>query len=433
MSQGFLAAEPVTGGRTFGSLYAILRTNFQALQSAHSGTTWPASPIGGQLCWRTDYSPRKLFIYNDLGSTWDEMVLATAGLGLELIAARGAHASLDARLDAQINEDGTFKASTASGLNPSQWYDLTIASGWVSTTSFKAMAANYTSVYHPTRRLKVNRDTGAYYTEVVSSSYGAPDTTVLTRDAVCGASQAAFRNVSHSIIAPIKAGAGDGAVSYEMVANRNVVYPTSAYTVLANDSVIMASGSFNINGIAGGSFGPGRPLLVINIGTVRLWYNPGAYSINGSTSLLSLYPNQSLLIFPDGNNWRTGGREIEGHWMDFSASSSPVGWASLTSNYVMYRVQGSIVFVTFYIAGTGNSDNPTYCSLPFASKYQTGAYWFSAIRGIDNGTSLTTPARATVAMDSPLLVFNKDFSTTAWTTSGTKSVQGSIWYEIGQS
>jgi len=431
MSQGFLAAEPVTGGRTFGSLYSVIRTNFAALDSAHSGTSWPANPVGGKLCWRTDYSPRKLFIYNDLGSTWDEMVLATAGLGLELIAARGVHASLDARLDAQINEDGTFKASTASGINPSQWYDLTIASGWVSSQSFKAMGANYTSVYHPTRRLKINRDTGAYYTEVVSSSYGAPDTTVMTRDAVCGASQAAFRNVSHSIIAPRKASAGDGAVSFEMVANKNIAYPTSTYTVLVGDSVIMASGSFNISGIAGSVFGPGRPLLIINIGTVILWYDPGAYTINGSTSIIPLAPGQSLLIYSNGSNWIRGDRAVDGVWTDFSASSNPVGWSSITTNVVMYRVQGSVVYVTFYIAGTGDASSPCYCSLPFQSNYKTGVYWFSAIRGRDNGSYLTTPSRATVAMQSSVLEFNKDFYTTAWTSSGIKSVQGSIWYEIG--
>jgi len=301
MSQGFLAIEPVTGSRTFGSLYAILRTNFQALQSAHSGTSWPTSPIGGQLCWRTDYSPRKLFIYNDLSSAWDEMVLATAGLGLELIAARGNHASLDARLDAQINEDGTFKASTASGLNPSQWYDLTVASGWVSTTSFKAMGANYTSVYHPTRRLKVNRDTGAYYTEVVSSSYGAPDTTIVTRDAVCGASQAAFRNVSHSIIAPNKAAGGDGAVSYEMIANRGIT--SGGGNLNIGDSVVFANGAGTTTLQTVGNYGVGRPIFLVNIGGASHTFAAfSGQTINGASSV-TVGPGQSVIIFNNGSTW----------------------------------------------------------------------------------------------------------------------------------
>jgi len=301
MSQGFLAIEPVTGSRAFGSLYIALRNNFQALQSAHSGTTWPTSPVGGQLCWRTDYSPRKLFIYNDLSSAWDEMVLATAGLGLELIAARGNHASLDARLDAQINEDGTFKASTASGLNPSQWYDLTVASGWVSTTSFKAMGANYTSVYHPTRRLKVNRDTGAYYTEVVSSSYGAPDTTIVTRDAVCGASQAAFRNVSHSIIAPNKAAGGDGAVSYEMVASRGIT--SGGGNLNIGDSVVFANGAGTTTLQTVGNYGVGRPIFLVNIGGAPHTFAAfsGQY-INGASSV-TVGPGQSVIIFNNGSTW----------------------------------------------------------------------------------------------------------------------------------
>ena len=429
MSQGFLALEPVTGSRTFGSLYAILRTNFQALQSAHSGTSWPTSPIGGQLCWRTDYSPRKLFIYNDLSSAWDEMVLATAGLGLELIAARGNHASLDARLDAQINEDGTFKASTASGLNPSQWYDLTVASGWVSTTSFKAMGANYTSVYHPTRRLKVNRDTGAYYTEVVSSSYGAPDTTIVTRDAVCGASQAAFRNVSHSIIAPNKAAGGDGAVSYEMVASRGIT--SGGGNLNIGDSVVFANGAGTTTLQTVGNYGVGRPIFLVNIGGAPHTFAAfsGQY-INGASSLI-VGPTQSVIIFNNGSTWYRFDMPAVEAWIDWSSSlvlgSNTVGWSALTTKKLWYRREGKAIYVLVNLYGTSNQ-NATYFALPFAAINKDGISHIGVAYGVDNSI-IVGPVKITVQAGGSTAYVTKDFSENAWTGSGTKQVFGSFYYE----
>jgi len=456
MSQGFLALEPVTGSRTFGSLYAILRTNFQALQSAHSGTSWPTSPIGGQLCWRTDYSPRKLFIYNDLSSAWDEMVLATAGLGLELIAARGNHASLDARLDAQINEDGTFKASTASGLNPSQWYDLTVASGWVSSQSFKAMGANYTSVYHPTRRLKVNRDTGAYYTEVVSSSYGAPDTTVLTRDAVCGASQAAFRNVSHSIIAPNKAAGGDGAVSYEMVASRGIT--SGGGNLNIGDSVVFANGAGTTTLQTVGNYGVGRPIFLVNIGGAPHTFAAfsGQY-INGASSLI-VGPTQSVIIFNNGSTWYrldvptsliaavlsgtfTGTYTLGGtptitgiadiyttDFTDYSASSTIVGWASFSNKIIYYKKIGKLVYVAFYINGTSNATTVSF-TLPHAHASAVAGAFMSPIMTMNSGSYSSGPGllQFTGTTANASQTWNGLWS--SWTATGSKAIQGNFWYQ----
>lgn len=225
MSQAFDVTKPATGVTTFGALYALLRANFEALNTCHSGTTEPASPVNGQYFFNT--TTGKLSVYN---SGWKEVLVEDYGMAAEVEAARGSHASLDARLDAQINEDGTLKAATT--LNPSQWYDLSVASGWISTTSFRALGADYTTVYYPTRRLKINQTGGTYYTEVVSSSYSAPNTTVITKDAVCGASAAVFRDVSHSIFGPRPDGAGDGAMSIEMLMNPTWTDYSSSSTIV---------------------------------------------------------------------------------------------------------------------------------------------------------------------------------------------------------
>jgi len=300
MSQVFDILKPISGTTKLSQLYQIIRDHDQAIRSSFSGAVAPATPVAGQL-WE-DTANDKLFIYTSAGA-WAEVAVANIGLGLEIIASRGSHTSLDARLDAQLNEDGTLKAATT--LNPSQWYDLTIASGYVSTTSFKAKGADYTTVYYATRRLKINQAGGAYYTEVASSSYGAPDTTVVTRDAVVGANAAAFRYASHSIVGPRRASFGDGAVSYAMIGNKTVASPVGTYTVLVGDDIVLANGTFTVTGPIAALFGAGRSLIVINIGAGNITYD--AYSsetINGSASPFILYPDQSLCMTCDGSNWK---------------------------------------------------------------------------------------------------------------------------------
>jgi len=300
MSQVFDILKPISGTTKLSQLYQIIRDHDQAIRSSFSGAVAPATPVAGQL-WE-DTANDKLFIYTSAGA-WAEVAVANIGLGLEIIASRGSHTSLDARLDAQLNEDGTLKAATT--LNPSQWYDLTIASGYVSTTSFKAKGADYTTVYYATRRLKINQAGGAYYTEVASSSYGAPDTTVVTRDAVVGANAAAFRYASHSIVGPRRASFGDGAVSYAMIGNKTVASPGGTYTVLVGDDIVLANGTFTVTGPIAALFGAGRSLIVINIGGGNITYD--AYSsetINGSASPFILYPDQSLCMTCDGSNWK---------------------------------------------------------------------------------------------------------------------------------
>lgn len=301
MSQTFDTTKPISGTTKFSELYQIIRDHDQANQSSFSGSTAPGTPVAGQHWY--DTTNEKLYCYT-AGSGWAEVAISSKGIGQEIVTARGSHSSLDSRLDAQLNEDGTLKASTS--LNPSQWYDLTVASGYVSTTSFRAFGADYTTVYYATRRLKVNRAAGTYYTEVVSSTYSAPNTTVVTRDAVVDTD---LTYVSHSIVSPRIASAGDGAVSYEMIGARNVVFPTTTYTVKKGDSVVLASGTFTVTGIAIGDYGIGRVLVIKNHYTptadgVITYANAGGNTISGSSANVTLYPGQTLtLLAASSGTW----------------------------------------------------------------------------------------------------------------------------------
>ena len=214
MPEGFDGIKPETGFTTFGALYNLLRVNLNALDSAHSGTSFPTAPVGGRLCWNTNYSPRKLFIYNDLDLSWDEVAIDSSGIGLEVTVSRGSHTSLDNRLDIALNEDGTLRAGKT--LNPSEWYTWSGETApfnrfiYQDTTTFKFSGEDATPIFRPNRRVKVNRVAGTYYTSIVSSACVGRTTTIITRDAVISSD---LENVSHSIVNPVKASAGDGAVS----------------------------------------------------------------------------------------------------------------------------------------------------------------------------------------------------------------------------
>lgn len=348
--QTFDVTKPISGTTKFSQLYQIIRDHDQANQSHFSGTSAPSVPVIGQL-WE-DTANDKLFLYTS-ASGWSEVAVANIGLGLEIIAARGTHASLDARMDSQINEDGTLKASTS--LNPSQWYDMTVASGYVSTSSFRVFGDNYTTVYYPTRRLKINQAGGAYYTEVYSSTYGAPDTTVVTRDAVVGANAAAFRNVSHSIVGPRRASFGDGAVSYEMIGNKNVASPTGTYTVLVGDSIVLANGTFTVNGPAAALFGAGRDLIIVNIGTGNITYDPNSTeTINGSATALVLGPGQSLAIVCDGSNWKRIDTPVTTAWVRLTYFG--LGYTESTNAYYMKDPFGFVHLKGKLTGGSGTGD-----------------------------------------------------------------------------
>ena len=353
MPQVFDLLKPISGTTKLSQLYQIIRDHNDANRSNFSGTIAPATPVVGQI-WE-DTGNDKLFLYTASG--WSEITVANSGLGLEIINARGSLASLDQRFDVSQNEDGTLKASTS--LNPSQWYTNTVASGIASSTSFISYGSNMTTTYHPLRRLKINRSGGVFFTEVVSSSYGGGNTTVVVRDAVIIAT---LISVEHSIVAPRKAAAGDGAVSYEMVANRNVYSPVGDYTVLIGDSIILASGTFPVHGIVGTTFGAGRDLLIVNIGTGVITYDPGAYTINGSTTDLVLAAGQTLHIVPDGSNWRRIDQPVCESWTNFGALGTNWSIAGQPSYLKqpdgIVRLQGTV----YVASGTGHTT--IYSNLP---------------------------------------------------------------------
>lgn len=211
MSQGFDKLKPTSGTTTFGVLYSELRANADALLSAHAGTSEPTYKEVGVIWAKLNASGyiEKCYQYTgDVTITtdgyvgWAEISLSHAGIGAELINARGTKSSLDERLDVAFNEDGTLKASVTE-TTAGEWLDpqFSWTSSYLSSTTFK-VSGDQTDIYTAKRRLKVSLSGSTVYTEVSSSSYSSPDTTVTVADAVL---TDPIVKVEHGIIQPISA------------------------------------------------------------------------------------------------------------------------------------------------------------------------------------------------------------------------------------
>ena len=113
-------------------------------------------------------------------------------------------------------------------------------------------------------------------------------------------------------------------------------------------------------------------------------------------------------------------------WTDYSAISTIVGWTSFTTKQIYYKKVGKLIFCAFYLSGTSDSATTTFTLPSNATQYFGGAI----AQAKDNGSTLTTAVRIFGGGGGNAFAAYKDFSSASWTTSGTKEIIGSFWYEI---
>src|SRR3990167_2475700 len=171
MAQGFLSTYPPNTGETFANFPSKARTNQSAINTIHSGTSAPTSPETHQLWLDTSAATPVWKIYD--GTVW-KLLEEFVGIFKELKDARGSAATLDARLAAALNEDGTLKAATT--LSPSEWQNITGTTAKTSTTIFTITGGDRTAIFHAKRRVKMTP--GPNYGTVASSSHAGGTTTV---------------------------------------------------------------------------------------------------------------------------------------------------------------------------------------------------------------------------------------------------------------
>ena len=110
-------------------------------------------------------------------------------------------------------------------------------------------------------------------------------------------------------------------------------------------------------------------------------------------------------------------------WIDYSATSTIVGWSSFTTKVIKYRVIGKQMFILVSLSGTSNSTSTTF-TLPNNNINQVlAAYAYD----INNGTAVNGQISTSVNSNSVLI--QQNFLST-WTASGTKSVYSEFFIEI---
>lgn len=118
-------------------------------------------------------------------------------------------------------------------------------------------------------------------------------------------------------------------------------------------------------------------------------------------------------------NYATSG----GTWVDYSATSTIVGWSSFTIKKIYYIIVGKQLFVRWYLGGTSNSTSTTF-TLP---NNNINMEQVMAAYCVNNG--------ATISGNS-YIIENSNICTgliggsTAWTASGTKSFSGNVFIQI---
>jgi hypothetical protein len=109
----------------------------------------------------------------------------------------------------------------------------------------------------------------------------------------------------------------------------------------------------------------------------------------------------------------------------YHGSSEIIGWTTTTELRIFYKKVGRTVHVTFRIQGESNSNE---CSFTLPYQRTGGAYHFENMCHIRNNG---THAFGLVRVLSTKVQFYRSASATStdWTTQGTKSIWGQIWYE----
>ena len=134
----------------------------------------------------------------------------------------------------------------------------------------------------------------------------------------------------------------------------------------------------------------------------------------------TLYPTQNAVkVYADT-------KVTQNTWVDYSATSTIVGWSSFTIKNIRYYVVGKIITVFYQFNGTSNSTTTTF-TLPFAN---AGANVFYPNAYTNNGVSGVTPGRTRFLTGDSFATMAIDWANVAFSATGSKTCAGTIIYEI---
>ena len=163
----------------------------------------------------------------------------------------------------------------------------------------------------------------------------------------------------------------------------------------------------------------GASVGIVNQGTATQVLHGNAAG-NASFGAVSLTADVSGIL-PAAN----GGADA---WVDYSATSTIVGWSSFTTKVILYQKTYGKVFIIFDLAGTSDSTVASF-TVPFTSAPSITTWGYETLV-VNNGTTATSPGRANVTSGSGTIDMRINTAGNTWTNTGTKRAAGKFWFEI---
>jgi hypothetical protein len=222
----------------------------------------------------------------------------------------------------------------------------------------------------------------------------------------------------------------------------NVQTVTSAATVTptsANDEVVITAQAVGLT-LANPSGTPSQGQAL----TIRIKDNGTSQTIAYDTQYralgVSLPANTTvsktlylgLIYNATDTKWDVVGVSLEGSdpytgndWVDYSATSTIVGWSSFTAKIIKYRIVGKQMFVIFRLEGTSNSTSTNF-TVPNSAIDVTTNF----VAANDNGISAISYGQIAGSTITFLRYTAINSASLLWTASGSKLLRGQIYFEI---
>jgi hypothetical protein len=113
-------------------------------------------------------------------------------------------------------------------------------------------------------------------------------------------------------------------------------------------------------------------------------------------------------------------------WIDYSASTTIVGFSSVSVKRVWYQLSNNTLFYNVYISGASNATTFSF-TLPMAVAGGNNII-AQACRVFNAGVVSAAPGMCFNTLGSNVVSVLRDFAGTAWTASGVKTVQAQGFY-----
>ena len=114
-------------------------------------------------------------------------------------------------------------------------------------------------------------------------------------------------------------------------------------------------------------------------------------------------------------------------WIDYSATSTIVGWSSYTTKEIFYKKIGKTMFVQFNIAGVSDSTATTF-TVPYNNNTGVSSA-VSLARAQNNSAAVDTSSWISMVKNGNIVYCYHDFAAADWAASNNKLVKGSYSYQ----